>query len=122
MTEVTHRCGWRVIQPVEVDARLDQWDNLQFPMVTIQRGGFRMRMDPRTFQAMSDEEFADAAKRWYREAAFDQMQQDFDTLARQLVGQLNAGTGMLGTDVPDSEIKAALFRWQKAKRDEGPTP
>lgn len=115
--ERTFRCGWRVVQPVEIDARVDRWGDLQFPMLTVRRGEFRAVIDPRTFDAMSDEEFVEAMEYGYRKHAFDQMQQDLDVLARQLIGELDQGSGMLVTGVPYDDITAALYRWQKVKRD-----
>lgn len=115
--EGTYRCGWRVVQPVEIDARLDRWGDLQFPMLTVRRGEFRAVMDPRSFDAMSDEEFAARMEYGYREHSFKQLQQDLDVLARQLIGELEQGTGMIVTGVPYDDITAALHRWQKVKRD-----
>lgn len=123
MSEPTYRCGWRVVRPVEIDARLDQWGSLQFPKITVQRGEFRAVMDPRGFDAMSDEEFADWMSRCYREHAFAQLQRDLAILARQLIGELSATDALIETDVPIDDVKAALYRWQRAERDtQEPTP
>lgn len=110
--ERTYRCGWRYDRPAA-----DELRPFDFPMVVIRRGEFRARIRPEMFDAMSDEEFADFIGRMYREHAFEHLQRDLDTLARQLIGELDQGNGMIVTGVPYDDIKAALYRWQKAKRD-----
>lgn len=117
MSEPTYRCGWRVVQPVEIDPLIDQWGDLAFPKITIRRGEFQAVMDPRGFDEMSDEEFATWMEYGYREHAFVQLQRDLDVLARQLIGEIDAGLGVTVTGVPYDDVKAALYRWQKAKRD-----
>lgn len=76
-----------------------------------------MAIDCAMFDIMSDEQFAEVVGRTYREHTFEHLQRDLDTLARQLIGELDQGNGMIVTGVPYDDIKAALYRWQKVKRD-----
>lgn len=116
MNDKTFRCGWRVDQPAGIDARIS-WGN--FPQVVIRRGAWRATMYPEMYDAISDEQFANYVGRMYRESAFDQLQEDLDTLARHLVG-FEFGFGLGAASVPYSEVKSALWRWQQVTRDTEP--
>lgn len=122
MTEKTFRCGWRVDHPAGIDAWLE-WRSFGFPQVVIRRGAWRGTMYPELYDAMSDEQFADYMGRMYRESAFDQLQQDLDTLARR-VADFEAGFGTVPASVPAtvpySDVKSALWRWQQVQRDTEP--
>lgn len=119
MSEKAFRCGWRVDHPAGIEARLDSWGSFNFPQVVIRRGAWRGTMYPEAYDAMSDEQFADYMGRMYREFAFDQLQQDLDTLARH-VADFEAGFGTTPASVPYSDVKAALWRWQQVQRDTEP--
>lgn len=111
MSEPTFRCGWRIHR--------DRGDRLPFlgEIVTVRRGEFRMQLWPEVFDAMTDEDFAERAARAYREVVFEHLQADLDTLAKQLLGELEQGNGLIATGVPYDEVKAALYRWDRARRD-----
>lgn len=119
VSEKTFRCGWRVDQPAGIEARLGYWGSSGFPQVVIRRGPWRATMYPEIYDTMSDEQFADYMGHAYRESAFDQLQQDLDTLARHLVG-FETGFGLGAAGVPYSEVKSALWRWQQMTRDTEP--
>lgn len=117
MNDKTFRCGWRVDHPAGIDARIE-WGSFNFPQVVIRRGAWRATMYPEMYDAITDEDFADYMSRMYRESAFDQLQQDLDTLARHLAG---FETGFsAGGSVPYSDVKSALWRWQQVTRDTEP--
>lgn len=111
MTEPTFRCGWRI------QRHRDDIQPFLGEIVNVRRGEFRMQIWPEVFDAMTDEEFAECAARAYREFAFEHLQRDLDTLAKQLLGELEQGNGLIVTDVPYDEVKAALYRWDRARRD-----
>lgn len=108
MSEKTFRCGWRV-------HRMD--DGPFFRRVVVRRGEWQMVMPIEMFDSMEDADFAYYIRQAYQAAAVDQMERDLDVLARQLIGELEQGNGMIVTGAPYDDIKAALYRWQKAKRD-----
>lgn len=109
VTERTYRCGWRY-------SRHDG-DMEPFARVVIRRGEWQLVMPIEVFDSMPDKSFADYIGHCYRNGAFEHLEADLDVLARQLIGELEAGNGLLATDVPHDDIKAALYRWQKVQRD-----
>lgn len=112
MTDPTFRCGWR-IQRHRDDLHPQFWQG----DVVIRRGEFRMQIPAEFFDAMDDVGFAGYVASRYREAAFEHLQADLDTLAKQLLGELEAGYEVVLTAVPRDEVKAALWRWDRARRD-----
>lgn len=120
MSEPTYRCGWRYHRPTDEALRNFTGDA---SLVQVRRGQWRMFLAVHVFDAMSDEEFAESAFSAYRSIVFERLEADLDVLARQLVGELEQGNGLPVTGVPYDDVKAVLYRWQKAKRDmEEPTP
>lgn len=119
MSNKTFRCGWRVDHPAGIEARLGYWGSPGFPQVVIRRGAWRATMYPEMYNAITDEDFADYMSRMYRESAFDQLQQDLDTLARR-VADFEAGFGTVPVSVPYSDVKSALWRWQQVQRNTEP--
>lgn len=117
MSEKTFRCGWRVDRSAGADAQLSY--AFTFGQIVIRRGPWRATMYPEIYDAMSDEQFADYMGHAYRESAFDQLQQDLDTLARHLVSR-EAGYGVAAAGVPYGDVKDALWRWQQMERDTEP--
>lgn len=117
MNENTFRCGWRVDRPTGIDATY--WGSANFPQVVIRRGPWRATMYPEIFDAMSDEDFTNYMGHMYRKSAFDQLQQDLDTLARHLVN-FETGFSVGVASVPYSDVKDALWRWQQVTRDTEP--
>lgn len=109
--ERAFRCGWRIKRRAG-----DSWP-YPSPAVVIQRGEWQAVMPAQAFDSMGDEEFNNTMDQLYRDATFDHIQRDLDVLARQLLGELEQGNGMIVTGVFYDDIKAALYRWQKAKRD-----
>lgn len=114
MTEPTFRCGWRY-------TRAHRHDILPFafqPTVTIRRGEWQLNMLAEVFDSMPDESFADYVGRCYRDGAFDHLAADLDTLARQLLGELEAaGEIAVVDDVVPADVQDALYRWDRARRD-----
>lgn len=111
--EPTFRCGWRVHRPSS-DGQYGY--SLLANVVTVRRGEWKWMLAAEMYDAMDDESFAAIADEGYRRWAFDHIQRDLDTLARQLVAENEAGLVAV-TDVPYDDVKAALYRWQKTKRD-----
>lgn len=113
MTDLFFRCGWRIIHL----PRDDQYPFLG-PTVVVRRGQWELRMYPEVFDNMTDEDFADYIGRCYRDAAADHLAADLDVLARQLAGSMEQGNGLpIVTGVRYDEVKDALERWRKTKRD-----
>lgn len=110
----TFRCGWRI----QRDRGLLHPSFYQ-GVVLVRRGEFRVQMPAEFFDAMADADFVGYINSIYREAVFQQSLADLDVLARQLVGELNATGALAETDVPVDDVKAVLYRWQKAERDRG---
>lgn len=113
----TFRCGWRYVRASSLDPAVFRDDFLFSSAVEVRRGEWRWRVRDEHFDGMSDEEFSSRVTWAYREHMFERLQQDLDVLARQLVGELEQRNGMIVTGVPYDDITAALYRWQKAKRD-----
>ncbi|HEU5429538.1 MAG TPA: hypothetical protein VFU74_21845 [Actinocrinis sp.] len=118
MTDPSFRCGWRIQRH-----RDDSLPLYYYNEVTIRRGEWRMRMHAELFDHADDEAFNEIVTRAYREFAFEHLQADLDTLAKQLLGELKA-TGVIAAvdGVATSDVQAALYRWDRARRDmEGET-
>ena len=113
MSEPTFRAGWRVHRPGQ-----DEQYSYTFlaNLVTVRRGEWMWTLPAEHYDAMDDDTFAAIADDGYRRHAFDHLQRDLDTLARQLIAENEAGLVAV-TDVPYDDVKAALYRWQKTKRD-----
>lgn len=107
--ERTFRCGWRI--------KGRAVDESGFSATIVRRGEWQLMMATPVYDAMGDEDFVDCVSRSYRDWAFERLERDLDTLARQLLAELEQRQGLALTDVPYSEVKAALYRWQKTKRD-----
>lgn len=118
MGEPTYRCGWRYLRSSSLDPAAFG-DNVPFfsDLVEVRRGEWRWRMQAEFFDTISDEQFTAYVTSAYREVIFEHLERDLDILARQLLGELELGNGMIVTGVPYDDIKAALYRWQKTKRD-----
>lgn len=104
----TYRCGWRY-------QRAD--DGFGLGHVVIRRGQWKWVMPTYAFDDISDEIFASEVQRAYSTTAFEQLEQDLNALAQQVFDELEQGNGLLSTGVPRDDVKAALYRWQTAKRD-----
>lgn len=117
MSEPTFRCGWRIQRH-----RDDSLPLYYYNEVIIRRGEWRMQMHAELFDNTTDDMFNEIVTHAYREAAFEHLQRDLDTLAKQLLGDLEQGNGLTVTGVPYDEVNAALYRWDRARRDmEGET-
>lgn len=116
MTE-TFRAGWHVHRPS--NAEVWRLHEPAPPYVTVRRGEWQMQIPIQGYDEMTDDQFAEVVAYTYRESAFGTLQEDLDTLARQLIGEIEMGA-LPETDVPYDDVKAALYRWQKAKRDTQP--
>lgn len=109
----TFRCGWR-IQRSHDRLRPDLYQG----DVLIRRGEFRVQIPAEFFDAMTDADFAGYITSVCRGAVFEQIQADLDVLARSLVVAFGGDYEVLRSEAPsESDVKAALYRWQKAKRD-----
>lgn len=109
------RCGWRIQRH-----RDDQLPAYYYNEVVIRRGEWRMQMHAELFDDTTDEAFNEIVTRAYREFAFEHIQADLDTLAKQLLREIQSADGWDVPGVPyavPEEVTAALRRWEKMRRD-----
>lgn len=108
----TYRCGWRYERPSTAGQIYDPTAH-----VSIQRGTFRARLPVHAFDEMPDDTFVEYMEDGYRRLVFQQLQDDLDILARHILSQYERTGGFAFTDVPYSELKAALTRYKATKED-----
>lgn len=104
------RCGWRVFH----DEHLDR----VFGAVQVRRGLWRANLDVHMYEMLSGEQFANLMARQYRETAFEHIEADLDILARQVIGELENGNGLIVVPgVSYDDVIGALKRYEAARKD-----
>lgn len=117
MTDPTFRCGWRIQRH-----RDDVLPLYYYNEVVIRRGEWRMQIHAELFDGTTDEAFNEIVTRAYRDSAFEHLQADLDTLAKQLLREIGSANGVTVPGVPyavPSDVTGVLRRWEKARRDMG---